>query len=354
MVDLHSHTTKSDGSLSPAELVALACRKGLKTLAITDHDTLEGYDEAVPYATASGLDLVCGVELGTKFHGYSIHVLGYFFQHAPGDGFRDHLHCLQTSRRERNSRLAGRLRELGLDVAREEAEKLGQSQTGRPHFARLLIQKGYVNTVREAFDRYLDESAPGYVERRDPSLENVIRWIHEAGGLASWAHPVRMVHQSGLPVELLFRELADLGMDAIEAYHSDHNQQVQSELDRRLVEAKALKLEFVDVINKELQDATKTVDKRILLHRLLNDLQWFYSKRVHYRSASRRLMLRVSLLFMVALVTLFLVLFIQFFAHPAPAPANGQVAAAGPGAAASAPAPRPPASSEVEKPGGDK
>jgi predicted metal-dependent phosphoesterase TrpH len=229
MVDLHSHTNKSDGSLSPRELIELALRRGLGTLAITDHDTLEGYDEAVPVARAAGLDLICGVELGSRFHGQSIHVLGYFFHEAPGNGFRGHLSCLQTSRRERNERLAARLRELGLAVTRRDAEKLGQSQTGRPHFAKLLVQKGYVADVREAFDRYLDEAAPGYVERQDPSLENVLGWIHEAGGIASWAHPVRMVRQSGLPVEALFREMAAHGMDAIEVYHSDHSPEVRAE-----------------------------------------------------------------------------------------------------------------------------
>jgi hypothetical protein len=229
MVDLHSHTNKSDGSLSPAELIDLAARTGLQTLGITDHDTVEGYDEAAPAARAAGLDLVCGVELGSRFHGCSIHVLGYFFQEPPDAQFRDHLNCLQVSRRERNTRLAARLRELGLDVQREEAERFGRSQTARPHFARLLVEKGYVGSIREAFDLYLDESAPGYVERRDPSLDNVIRWIHQAGGLASWAHPVRMIRQSGLPVEQLFREMAARGMDAIEAYHSDHSPDDQAE-----------------------------------------------------------------------------------------------------------------------------
>jgi hypothetical protein len=119
--------------------------------------------------------------------------------------------------------LAARLRELGLEVHREEAERFGRSQTGRPHFARLLVEKGYVASTREAFDLYLDESAPGYVERRDPSLDNVIRWIHQAGGLASWAHPVRMIRQGRLPVEHYFREMAARGMDAIEAYHTDHS-----------------------------------------------------------------------------------------------------------------------------------
>lgn len=223
MIDLHSHTNKSDGSLSPAELIDLACRSGLRTLAITDHDTVEGCDEAAPHARTAGLELLCGVELSSKFHGQTVHILGYFFRRPPGEVFRGHLDCLQTARRERNGRLAARLRELGLHVEREEAEKVGRSQTGRPHFARLLVEKGYVADIREAFDRYLDESAPGYVERREASLENIIRWIHEAGGFASWAHPVRLVRRTSLPVESLFREMAGYGIDAIEAYHSDHS-----------------------------------------------------------------------------------------------------------------------------------
>ena len=228
MIDLHSHTNKSDGSLAPSELIDLALRKRLQTLAITDHDTLEGYDEAAPYARQSGLELICGVELSTRFRGRTIHVLGYFFDGDPGDEFRHHLDCLQTGRRERNVRLAARLRELGLQVEREEAERFGMSQTGRPHFARLLVEKGYVSDVRQAFDLYLDESAPGYVERREAPLENILRWIHQGGGLASWAHPVRQVRESGAAVEALFREMADQQMDAIEAYHSDHSPEDQA------------------------------------------------------------------------------------------------------------------------------
>jgi predicted metal-dependent phosphoesterase TrpH len=229
MIDLHSHTNKSDGSLAPAELIALARGKGLRTLAITDHDTLEGYDEASPHARQAGLELVCGVELSTRFHGRSIHVLGYFFESPPGEEFRSHLGCLQTARRERNTRLAERLRSLGLAVEREEAERLGRSQTGRPHFARLLVEKGYVKDISEAFDRYLDEKAPGYVERRDPSLDNVIGWIRQAGGLSSWAHPARMIRGSGLAAEALFREMAERGMGAIEAFHTDHSPLEQGE-----------------------------------------------------------------------------------------------------------------------------
>jgi len=177
MVDLHAHSDRSDGELPPEELVELAHRRGLAALAITDHDSVEGYDAAAPHARRLGLEFICGVELNSKFRGRSIHILGYFLDRPPGDEFRSHLSCLQKARRERNQRLTKRLQELGLSVRLEEAEALGRSQTGRPHFAHLLVRKGYASGMRDAFDRYLDERAPGYVERRDPSLENVLRWI---------------------------------------------------------------------------------------------------------------------------------------------------------------------------------
>jgi len=222
MVDLHAHTDLSDGVLSPDHLVDLARLGGLQALAITDHDTVEGYDLAADHARQLNFDLICGVELNTKFRDHPIHILGYFLEKPPGETFRSHLTCLQQARRERNIRLAGRLRRLGLSVTAEEAEKLGRGQTGRPHFAQLLVRKGYVGTIREAFDRYLDESAAAFVERKDPSLENVLSWIHEAGGVSSWAHPGRFLRDAGLNVGQLFAELGAKGLRAIEVYHTDH------------------------------------------------------------------------------------------------------------------------------------
>jgi predicted metal-dependent phosphoesterase TrpH len=222
MVDLHAHTNRSDGILPPEHLVDLARLGGLHALAITDHDTVEGYDDAEAYARQLGFDLICGAELGTKFHERPIHILCYFLEKPPDAAFRGHLSCLQQARRERNVRLAGRLRRLGLSITLEEAEKLGRSQTGRPHFAQVLVRKGYVATMREAFDRYLDESAAGFVERKDPSLENVLSWIREAGGISAWAHPGRFLREAGLDVEQLFADLAAKGLNAIEVYHTDH------------------------------------------------------------------------------------------------------------------------------------
>ena len=223
MVDLHAHTDCSDGLLSPERLVELARNNGLSALAITDHDTLDGYDKAAPHAGAAGLDLVCGIELSGRFRSKTVHVLGYFLEKPADSVFRARIAGLKASRRDRNRRLAERLRDLGLDVTLEEAEELGKDQTGRPHFARLLVGKGYVENYREAFDRYLDESAPGFVERDEPSLRKVFGWIHDSGGVPTWAHPGRFITSEGREPAEVFAEIADHGCLAIEAYHRDHN-----------------------------------------------------------------------------------------------------------------------------------
>lgn len=219
MIDLHSHTTASDGTFSPAQLVDEAGRAGVRILGITDHDTFSGYDQALPLAHQTGLDLVCGIELSSKLHGHSVHLLGYFLS-ADGLGdFRTWIGDLQASRRDRNVRLIARLRELGLDITLEEVEARGGGMTGRPHFAQLLIEKGYVSNMQQAFDDYLDESAKGYVTRREPQFAEAVRHIRGAGGIASLAHPVRLREE----LAAILPELRAAGLNAIEAYHSDHS-----------------------------------------------------------------------------------------------------------------------------------
>jgi 3',5'-nucleoside bisphosphate phosphatase len=218
LIDLHSHTDQSDGSLSPAELLAAARESGVDTLGITDHDTFAGYDQAVPIARDAGVELVCGIELSTKLNGHSVHLLGYFFRPDGLAEFREWVAEMQASRRERNVRLAARLRELGLDVTLEEAEARGRGMTGRPHFAQILLEKGYVSNLRQAFDEYLDESAKGYVHRQEPQFAESVDRIRKAGGIASLAHPVRVNGD----VPALLPGLCAAGLNAIEAYHSDH------------------------------------------------------------------------------------------------------------------------------------
>jgi predicted metal-dependent phosphoesterase TrpH len=221
LIDLHSHTDESDGTYSPAQLIEAARDAGLEALGITDHDTFAGYDAAAGPAAAAGVELVCGIELSTKLHGHSVHLLGYFVRPNGLTGFRDWVRDMQASRRERNVRLVARLQELGFDITLEEVESRGKGMTGRPHFAQILVEKGYVANLRQAFDDYLDESAKGYVHRREPQFAESVDRIRRAGGIASLAHPVRVNGD----VPALLPELCDSGLNAIEAYHSDHSPQ---------------------------------------------------------------------------------------------------------------------------------
>jgi predicted metal-dependent phosphoesterase TrpH len=222
LIDLHTHTDESDGTYTPAELVAEAVSSGLEALGITDHDTLAGYDAALPLAQAAGLDLVCGIELSTKLRGRSVHLLGYFLNQPPSPEFRDWLREMQLSRRDRNERLAAKLRSMGMEVSLAEVESRGKSLAGRPHFAQLMVEKGYVTDTRQAFDDYLDESAKAYVDRKEPSFREGVRRIVDGGGLPSLPHPIR-VPRNGERFESLVDEMLDAGLQAIEAYHSDHS-----------------------------------------------------------------------------------------------------------------------------------
>lgn len=227
MIDLHTHTTESDGTYSPEQLVAAAKAKGLDAIAITDHDTFAGYHQALPLAREAKLELVCGIELSTKLimpdrpRGKSVHLLGYFMS-GPTAEFRSWLSELQQSRRERNEALALKLQAMGLDITMEEVNALGRSMAGRPHFAKLMVQKGYVSTLQEAFDKYLDESAQAYVERQEPSLAEGIRQISDGGGIPSLAHPVRLGKRVPAQEEDVIRQLCKMGLRALEAWHSDH------------------------------------------------------------------------------------------------------------------------------------
>jgi predicted metal-dependent phosphoesterase TrpH len=226
VIDLHSHTTESDGTYTPAELVKAAATIGLDALAITDHDTLAGYRAAKPLAAEAGLRLICGIELSTKLQSparKTVHLLGYFPENEPRPEFIEWLLAMQAARRDRNRRLAAKLQSMGIDIRIEEVEALGRSMAGRPHFARLMVQKGYVPNTTEAFDRYLDESAPGYVDRDEPSLQEGIQRISGAGGVSSLAHPIRLGKRDHGEEEELIAQIAALGLDAIEAYHSDHD-----------------------------------------------------------------------------------------------------------------------------------
>jgi hypothetical protein len=223
VIDLHSHTDQSDGTFTPAELIAEARRVGLHGLAITDHDTFAGYDAARPLAEAASLELVCGIELSTRYQGGSVHLLGYFPNTAPSDEFRAWLEFILEGRRDRNRRLVAKLQSLGVEITLAEVENVGRSLTGRPHFARLLVDKGYATDMQNAFDRYLDESAKGFVYRQEVPMEEALERILKSGGVPSLAHPVRVAKNNWDKLAEYVEDLAGMGLRAIEVFHSDHS-----------------------------------------------------------------------------------------------------------------------------------
>lgn len=223
MVDLHSHTDASDGSDAPLELIDNALRAGVTALSITDHDTFAGYFAARGYAAEKGLDLLCGIELSTKYEGKTVHLLGYFPGAEPSAEFAGWLVGLQEKRRDRNRRLVGNLQALGVEITLEEVEAIGKSQAGRPHFASILLRKKYVKTMQEAFDKYLAENGRAYTEREEVPLEEGIQRMRAAGGIPVMAHPVRLGRRTH-EEEIAWVEAAvGMGMLGLEVRHSDHD-----------------------------------------------------------------------------------------------------------------------------------
>jgi predicted metal-dependent phosphoesterase TrpH len=229
LIDLHSHTNESDGSCPPLELVDRALRMGLEALAISDHDTFAGYDQALPAARRYSLDLVCGIELSTRSETdrrkFSVHLLGYFLNAPPTGEFRTWLEELLEARRDRNRRLVAKLQSSGVDIELGEVESLGRTLTGRPHFARVLVNKGYTANTEEAFRKYLGESAPSFVERYGPDIATGIERINSAGGLSVVAHPVRLGFRDPAAEDAYIGKLREMGLRGIEVFHSDQNAQ---------------------------------------------------------------------------------------------------------------------------------
>ncbi len=224
MIDLHSHTTESDGTFSPRELVDEAVRVGLEALAITDHDTFSGYDQAAQYAKGTPLKLIRGIELSTKYHGRSVHLLGYFFhQPTPEFGaFGEWVDQISASRRDRNQALIECLRSHGIAITLPEVEKHAGRIVARPHFAAVLMEKGYVASIDEAFTRYLDESAVCYITRESPEFDDSVARILAAGGVPVLPHPGRA--RAGAKIlENEAAEMQRMGLRGIEVYHSDHD-----------------------------------------------------------------------------------------------------------------------------------
>jgi 3',5'-nucleoside bisphosphate phosphatase len=221
VIDLHTHSTVSDGSDSPAELAELAAKAGLTAFALTDHDRLDGLAEARSRATEVGVELVAGCELSCE-HTATMHLLVYDIE--PGDGpLQRELVALQHARDTRNERMAERLAGLGLPVTRQEMEQeAGGIGAGRPHVAAILVRKGVVGSVQEAFDVWLAKGRPAYIETDRLAPADALRLARASGGRPVLAHP-RSLDLEPAALERTVAELKDLGLIGIEAVYGRYS-----------------------------------------------------------------------------------------------------------------------------------
>lgn len=232
-IDLHMHTSASDGLLGPADLVRAVQAADLQVFSVTDHDTVDALAEVESNAQRLGLRLIPGIELSAMWRKVEFHILGYFVD--PRDAaLLTFLRARREARRTRLQTMLNRLRPLGIVIEAEEVlARAVDGNVGRPHLARVLVQRGFVASTDEAFDRYLAEGKPAYVPRPEVTVVDAIRVIHEAGGLASLAHPGLHNRDEAIP------DLVSARLDAIEVYHVNHSPGLSTHY-RRLAERQGL------------------------------------------------------------------------------------------------------------------
>ena len=223
-VDLHIHTTASDGLLTPEEVVEIAARDGLSAISITDHDTIDGYLAARNKAGELGIELIPGVELSMAYKGEDYHLLGYLID-CENPEFLKKINSFQEERRKRGEKMVEKLNELGIDLSMETVKNIaGKGSVGRPHLADALVKEEFVHTYEEAFARYLGYHAQAYVPKRFLTPQEGIELIHLIRGVAVLAHP-----GTGRSLQAI-HDFLPLGLDGIEAHHFKHDQETSRQL----------------------------------------------------------------------------------------------------------------------------
>jgi 3',5'-nucleoside bisphosphate phosphatase len=224
-VDLHSHSTASDGTFAPADVARLAKDSGLTAFALTDHDTIAGLSEAAAAAKELGIDFLPGIEISCEVpKPATMHMLGYGVD-IDSPPLKELTAQLMAGRDDRNPRIIRKLNELNVAITMEEVEAEAKGDVvGRPHIAAVLLRKGYVSSIKQAFDKYLATGGAAYFDRDRPDPKRGIELIRQAGGLPVLAHPVQLRTQNDAQLERIVKDLADMGLAGIEVIHSDHDQ----------------------------------------------------------------------------------------------------------------------------------
>lgn len=219
ILDMHIHTSYSDGIHSPKEIVDLAIEKKLDGIAITDHDSIDGIQEAIDYSKGKNIKVISGIELSCKYNGEEVHVLGYFINHKD-PGLIELTTKLKEDRHKRAKKILGKLNKLGLNINLSEVEAASTNgNIGRPIIARVLIEKGYVKDVAQAFNKYLSNNGPAYVEKYKLDLKKAVDFIHKLEGIAVIAHPGDLSRDT-------FLRAIDNDFDGIECIHPKHNEEL--------------------------------------------------------------------------------------------------------------------------------
>lgn len=217
--DLHTHTSHSDGTRSSREVIDVARSHGITIVSISDHDNLAAYFEVKRYADSVDVALVPGVELSCAYKGVDVHILAYAFDPLD-DAIDERLRKFRESRAARGRRMVDKLRSLGYDISAERVEELAAGgSVGRPHVARALVERGYVASVAEAFDKLIGTNKPGFVDKERFAINEAVSLIRSAGGVTSIAHPTLYPNHEDIVPELL-----DAGIDAVEVMHPDVNE----------------------------------------------------------------------------------------------------------------------------------
>lgn len=228
-IDLHVHTTASDGTDAPARVVELAKESGLSAVAITDHDSVAGVEEALAAGRKLDMEVIPGIEISADYQGHKAHIVGLFVDHTC-EKLRPVLDWTVYERATRNEKIVGAMAADGFDISLDILNALyPDSVLGRPHMAEYLMKKGYVSSVKEAFDRYLGEGCPYYRDKERLSMEMAVTAIRQSGGLAVLAHPLQYGYDQA-SLDRFLHTGKELGCAALEAYYSDHTPDQQAML----------------------------------------------------------------------------------------------------------------------------
>ncbi len=216
--DLHIHTTNSDGTCTPEEVVCEAVNKGLSAIAITDHDITDGIEDALKAGAKQGIEVIPGIELSCEYNGEQIHMLGFYINWE-NSWFQEKLDVFQKARRRRGREIIKKFSGIGIDINKEELfSRASEGSLSRIHFARYLVEKGFANTISEGFGKYLEEGKPAFVKKLRITPQEALSMIHRVGGVSVIAHPV-----FGGRHKAFLKKMKRLGLCGIEVYHPEQD-----------------------------------------------------------------------------------------------------------------------------------